>query len=82
MRDLSFEHQARLEALVSRYRALGCPLHLPFKDLEGVLAALAATGLHAIEDESAQFAVAAAVVPYPGDVFSVWLYAVALLPTA
>jgi hypothetical protein len=65
---------------VSRYRAVGCPRNVAFTGLAQVLAALAATGLHEIEDESAQFAVGVAVVPFPNDVFSVWLYPVVLLP--
>jgi len=80
MRDLTLEHQQRLEALVSRYRALGCPLNVSFTDMDAVIASLRNTGLHKIEDESAQFAVGVAVVPFPNDVFSVWLYPVALLP--
>ena len=82
LRDLSSEHQARLESLVSRYRAVGCPRNVAFTGLPQVLAALAATRVHEVEEESAQFALAVAVVPYPCEVFSVWVYAVALLPLA
>jgi len=82
LRDLSSEHQSRLESLVSRYRAVGCPRNVAFTGLPQVLAALAATRVHEVEEESAQFALAVAVVPYPCEVYSVWVYAVALLPLA
>lgn len=80
VRDLAAEHQATLERLVARYRPHGFPLHMTFTDLEACLAAVKATGLHRVEDEAVQYAVGVAVIPYPNDVFSVWIYAVSLLP--
>ena len=79
-RDLAGEHAATLTRLASRYTAYGFPLHCTFTDLEAVIAAVKATGVHRIEDEAAPFAVACVVVPYANDVFSVWVYVIALLP--
>ena len=41
---------------------------------------LRTTGLHRVEDEGAQYALAVAVLPYASDVLSVWVYAATLLP--
>lgn len=79
-RDLSAEHGAILERLASRYRPYGFPLNTSFTDLEAVIGAVKATGIHRIEDEAVQYALSVAVVPYPNDILSVWVYAVALLP--
>lgn len=80
MRDVAGEHQAALERLVARYRPSGFPLHMTFTDLDAALQAVKATGIHRIEDEAVQYAVGVAVIPYPNDIFSVWIYPVALLP--
>ncbi len=44
------------------------------------VAAVKATGVHRVEDDAVQFAVAVLAVPYPNDIFSVWTYVVALMP--
>jgi hypothetical protein len=41
---------------------------------------LRTTGIHRLEDEGVQYALAVAVLPYAADVFSVWIYAATLLP--
>jgi hypothetical protein len=78
--DMTLEHQKRLEQLVSRYRAVGCPLNFTFTDLEVIISGIRNIGLHKIEDETVQFAVSVAVIPYPNEIFSVWVYLVALIP--
>ena len=78
--DLTQEHQRRLEQLVSRYRAVGCPLNFTFTDMEVIISGVRSIGLHKIEDETVQFAVSVAVIPYPNEIFSVWVYLVALIP--
>ena len=45
-----------------------------------VVELLRTTGLHRVEDEGAQYALAVAVLPYASDVLSVWVYAATLLP--
>jgi hypothetical protein len=79
-RDLTAEHTAVLAKVAARYTAYGAPLHCTFKQLQDVVEMVRATGLHRVEDEAAQFAVAVAVVPYPCDIFSVWVYALTLVP--
>lgn len=46
----------------------------------GVVELLRTTGIHRLEDEGVQYALAVAVFPYPSDVLSVWVYAATLLP--
>lgn len=80
IRDLSGEHQVALERAASRFRVVGFPLHATFTDMGALAEALRSTDLHRIEHEGVQYALAVAVCPYPNSVFSVWVYAVALLP--
>jgi coiled-coil and C2 domain-containing protein 2A len=78
--DLEAEHAAAIKAVSSRYVAHGFPLNMTFTSLENVLRRVKATRLHSIEEEIAQFAIAVLVVPYPNDIFSVWIYMVSLMP--
>ena len=79
-RDLEAEHAAAIKTASSRYTAHGFPLNSTFTSLENVLRRVKATRLHTIEEEIAQFAIAVLVVPYPNDIFSVWVYIISLMP--
>jgi hypothetical protein len=81
-RDLEAEHRDAIRRAASRYDAAGAPINLTYTSLENVLRRVKATRLHATEDETAQFALAVLVVPYPNDIFSVWVYALLLTPLA
>jgi hypothetical protein len=78
--DAERRHKDYLSALLSRYRVVGCPLNLPFRDVKEVSRALQAAGVHRTEDERVEFALGCKVVAYPNFVLSVWLYALALTP--
>ncbi len=80
-RDLEAEHRAAIRRAAARYEPAGAPINLTYTSLENVLRRVKATRLHATEDETAQFALAVLVVPYPNDLFSVWVYPVVLTPT-
>ena len=83
--ELEATHRAAIERVAPRYRAVGValPVSSAFtaRGVEGVTALTRSLGLHSVEDDTAQFAVAVAVVPYPGAVLSVWIYCCVLLPT-
>jgi hypothetical protein len=78
-RNLEAEHQRAIDGAAHGYVAHGFPLQMTFTSLENVLRRVKLTRVHAIEDEAAQFAVAALVVPYPNDIFAVWVYIVTLV---
>ena len=79
-RDLEAEHASAIKAASNRYTAHGFPLNMTFTSLENVLRRVKATRLHTLEEEIAQFAIAVLVVPYPNDIFSVWVYMISLMP--
>jgi len=78
--DLALAHIHRLARGVSGHEVVGCPVHQPFRDLQSVLQAVRHTAVHEVEDPRATFALACLVTPYPGQVLSVWVYALALIP--
>jgi coiled-coil and C2 domain-containing protein 2A len=78
--DVGMEHLTHISTLVRDYDVFGFPVNVPFTDLHGVLTAVKQTGIHALEEPSAQFAVAVHVAAYPGGVYSVWVYLAALVP--
>jgi hypothetical protein len=78
--DLAAAHIHRLARAVTGHEVVGCPINMPFKDLQHVVQAVRHTAVHEVEDPRATFAVACMVTPYPGLVFSVWVYVLALIP--
>ena len=48
--------------------------------ISGVVEMLRTTGIHRIEDDGVQYALAVTVLPYASDILSVWVYAATLLP--
>ncbi|KAA0165551.1 hypothetical protein FNF31_01896 [Cafeteria roenbergensis] len=78
--DLAVAHIHRLARAVTGHEVVGCPVHMPFKDMQSVLQAVRHTAVHEVEDPRASFAVACLTTPYPGQVLSVWVYVLALIP--
>ena len=82
VRDLTAEHVASLERLVSRFRVQGFPLHAPFSEMDALVRLVRSTSVHRIEEEGVQYALAVAVLPHVNALFSVWVYVVVLQPFA
>jgi hypothetical protein len=78
--DLAVAHIHRLADGFPGHEVVGCPINMPFKDMQGVLQAVRHTAVHEVEDPRASFAVSCLVTPYPGQLFSVWVYALAIIP--
>lgn len=79
-RDLSAQHLDELHHRLVGRRVSGFPLNFTFSDLPSVVEAVRATEAHTVDDERAEFAIAARAFAYPCAVVSVWVYVVILLP--
>ena len=55
-------------------------MNMPFTELDAVVSAVKMTNIHNVEHSRVQFVLSTLVVPYPNDVFSVWVYIVSLVP--
>ena len=56
----------------------GFPLHMPFTEVDAVVEAVYNTHIHDVADRRVEFALAVYVHPYPNDIYSLWVYVVAL----
>ena len=57
----------------------GFPLHFGYSDLESIIEAVKATGVHLDRDPGVEFSLAVMVEPYPGSVMSVWVYVASIV---
>lgn len=60
------------------FQVCGFPINMPYTDVDAVMEAVKATGVHSNESEDVEFALAAYIYPYPCDVLSVWVYVASL----
>ena len=59
---------------------VGFPINMPFSSAEKAVDAVFNTSVHLNEDPDAEFALATKLVPYPNNVFSLWIYVATLTP--
>ena len=83
--DLTLDHSAEIARHYPDRVAYGAPLNCTFRTLEEITALVKSTGVHRYVDpenksDGAYYAVATAVVPYPSGIYSVWVYALLLVP--
>jgi len=52
---------------------------MAYTDMESVVEAVKATGVHINETEDVEFSLAVYMHPYPSDVLSVWVYVASLV---
>lgn len=57
----------------------GFPVNTPFHDIQQVVDAVVATGVHRVESSNVEFAVAVHIHAYPNRVLSVWIYVASLV---
>ena len=56
----------------------GFPINMPFTEIDPIIEAVYATGVHAQESSDVEYALAVYVHPYPNSVLSVWVYVASL----
>ncbi|XP_076317683.1 coiled-coil and C2 domain-containing protein 2A-like isoform X2 [Tachypleus tridentatus] len=78
--ELNFNKTASIDSLeelkdiLGSFKVCGFPLSMPYTDIENVVEAVFATGIHQIEDKDVEFALAVHIHPYPCTVLAVWVY--------
>ena len=76
---IATEHLNELNRIMSSHKMCGFPLHLAFSDMDQIIQALTATGVHLNREEGVEFALAVHVEPYPCTAMSVWVYVASLV---
>jgi coiled-coil and C2 domain-containing protein 2A len=57
----------------------GFPINLPYTNMEAIIEAMKATGVHYNESSDVEFALAVYIHPFPNNVLSVWVYVASLV---
>ncbi len=57
----------------------GFPINMAYTELEPLVEAVFATGVHRNETNDVEFALAVHIHPYPSSVLSVWVYVASLV---
>lgn len=71
---------ATINEILETRSMVGFPLNMPFTTADKIVDAVFNTNVHLNEDRDAEFALATKIVPYPNNVFSLWIYVAALVP--
>lgn len=61
------------------FQLCGFPINVPYSDMDPIVEAVYATGVHNLESSEAEFALAVHIHPYPNNVLSVWVYVASLV---
>ena len=78
-RGLNQEHLSELQRIISSHKVCGFPLHFGYSNMETIIEAVKATGVHLDRDPGVEFSLAVLVEPYPGSVMSVWVYVASII---
>lgn len=73
------EHLTELQRIMCSHKVCGFPLHFAFGDIDQLIEAVTATGVHLNRETGVEFALAVHVEPYPNTVMSVWVYVASLV---
>ena len=60
------------------FQVSGFPINMPFTEIDPIIEAVYATGVHGQESSDVEYALAVYVHPYPNSVLSVWVYVASL----
>ena len=77
--SIATEHRDELNRIMTSHKVCGFPLHFAFSDIDQLIEALTATGVHLNREPGVQFALAVHVEPYPCTAMSVWIYVASLV---
>ncbi|KAK2193952.1 hypothetical protein NP493_4g07008 [Ridgeia piscesae] len=76
---LQQKHCDELEKVLGAYKMTGFPINMPDSELDMIVEAVYATGVHNTENRDVEFALAVHVHPYPNSVLSIWIYIASLV---
>ncbi|XP_055593663.1 coiled-coil and C2 domain-containing protein 2A [Uranotaenia lowii] len=73
-------HQEVFNQLFASYRINGFPINIPYTNLSTVIAQVRGTGIHLNSEPKVEFALGVFLKDYPSNVYSLWIFLVALVP--
>lgn len=73
-------HTDKLEAIFTSYKINGYPINMPYVNLSTIVDRVKNTGIHLITDSKAEFSLAVHLSDYSCNIFSLWIFLVALIP--
>ena len=76
---IATEHLNELNRIMTSHKVCGFPLHFAFSDIDQLIEALTATGVHLNREPGVEFALAVHVEAYPCTAMSVWIYVASLV---
>lgn len=66
--------------LLHKYKVNGYPLNMPYVSIARIIERIKATGIHFNSDQRVEFTLAVHIQSYPMNIFSVWIFLLALTP--
>lgn len=71
-----------IESTRSKYKMMGYPISMPYVSISKIIERVKATEFHLNTDPKVEFALTVHIQSYPMNIFSVWVFILALIPTA
>lgn len=65
---------------IGAYKVAGYPLNMPYVSVARIIERVKATGIHLNSDNNAEFSINVYIQSYPMNIFSVWVFLLALIP--
>lgn len=69
------------ESTQSKYKMSGYPINMPYVSISKIIERIKATEIYLNSDPRVEFALAVHIQSYPMNIFSVWIFILALIPT-
>lgn len=69
-----------MESTQSKYKLSGYPINMPYVSISKIVERIKATGIHLNSDPKVEFSLAVHIQSYPMNIFSVWIFILALIP--
>lgn len=66
--------------MLTKYKVSGYPLNMPYVSIARIIERVKATGIHFNSDQKVEFALTVHIQSYPMNIFSVWIFLLALTP--
>ena len=70
------------ESTQSKFKMSGYPINMPYVSISKIIERIKATEIYLNSDPRVEFALAVHIQSYPMNIFSVWIFILALIPNA
>lgn len=71
-----------IDATQTKYKIIGYPLNMPYVSIPKIIERVKATEIYLNTDPKAEFSLAVHIQAYPMNIFSVWIFLLALIPNS